>query len=114
MKDTLDAYQTHWHYDELEESLPKTPDSAYFFRAWDWHVQQSALAGTPGRVLDIACGNARDIIWLAHEVGKLGGSTRRSSNSWTRVKPPARPVSTSIWSALWQSLYRSGPARSNR
>jgi len=67
MKDTLETYQTHWHYDELDESLPDTADSSYFFRAWDWHVQQSATRGRTGRVLDVACGNARDITWLAHQ-----------------------------------------------
>jgi len=67
MKDTLSKYQTHWHYDELDESLPETADSSYFFRVWDWRVQVSASAGTPGRVVDVACGNARDITWLSHE-----------------------------------------------
>ena len=30
-KADISAYQTHWHYDEISEELPATPDTAYFF-----------------------------------------------------------------------------------
>jgi SAM-dependent methyltransferase len=67
MKDTLEAYQTHWHPEEIFGGvLQHTAGSMYVFRAWDWAVQTSAHArGPAGRVLDTACGNAREITWLS-------------------------------------------------
>ena len=68
MKIDVAAYQTHWHPKEIFESFPTTLDSYVLFRRWDSHVRQSAAPGSPGRVLDVACGDARDI---------------SSSNFWT-------------------------------
>ena len=64
MKIDLDTYQTHWHADEICESFPLRPDTYFAFGVWDHLVEGSAAEGAPGRVLDVACGNARDITWL--------------------------------------------------
>lgn len=58
-------YQTRWHPDEISEDIPVTRDTSFIFSAWDRLVGLSASAGQPGRVLDVACGNARDIISLS-------------------------------------------------
>jgi SAM-dependent methyltransferase len=65
MKFDLEAYQTHWHPKELREGFSNTPDTSFVFHAWDWRVERSASAGQPGRLLDVACGNARDIVALS-------------------------------------------------
>ena len=62
----VEGYQTHWHPEEICEDIASTPDTSFLFFAWDWMVQRSASAGQPGRLLDVACGNARDITWLSH------------------------------------------------
>jgi len=59
------AYQTHWHPEEICHDIAATPDTSFIFRAWDYLVGVSASAGQPGRVLDVACGNARDITSLS-------------------------------------------------
>ena len=55
------GYQTHWHADEISGTIANNPTTAFIFSAWDQLVQKSASEGGPGRVLDIACGNARDV-----------------------------------------------------
>ncbi len=57
----VEAYQTHWHPEEICEDISGTPDTWFFFFAWDRLVQLSAMHRAPGRALDVACGNARDI-----------------------------------------------------
>jgi ubiquinone/menaquinone biosynthesis C-methylase UbiE len=59
------AYQTHWHPEEICEDFPETPDTSFIFFAWDRLVGLSASPSQPGRVLDVACGNARDILSLS-------------------------------------------------
>ncbi|MEX0785059.1 MAG: methyltransferase domain-containing protein, partial [Dehalococcoidia bacterium] len=61
----LEAYQTHWHPDEISEEVPGGPDSFFAFYAWDRLVRISAGEGRPGRVIDVACGDARDIRAMA-------------------------------------------------
>lgn len=65
MKLDVEAYQTHWHPEEICEDIAGTPDTWFFFYAWDRMVRLSAVHGRPGRVLDVACGNARDITWIS-------------------------------------------------
>jgi SAM-dependent methyltransferase len=65
MKIDVDAYQTHWHPEEICEDIPDTPDSSFIFFAYDRLVRLSASAGQPGRVLDVACGDGRDILYLS-------------------------------------------------
>ena len=59
------GYQTHWHADEISGNIAGNPDTAFIFYAWDRLVQLSAAEGKPGRVIDIACGNARDVTKLS-------------------------------------------------
>ena len=59
------GYQTHWHADEICETIASNRDTAFIFDAWDRLVQFSAAEGNPGRVIDIACGNARDVTKLS-------------------------------------------------
>lgn len=61
MKVDVEAYQTHWHPEEIFESFPSTLDTYVLFQRWDAHVRRSASAGKAGRVLDVACGDARDL-----------------------------------------------------
>jgi SAM-dependent methyltransferase len=67
MKADATAFQTHWHSDDAAGGLPDTPDTAFLFFAWDRLVRLSAAAGPPGRVLDVACGDARDIAALSRK-----------------------------------------------
>ncbi len=71
MKVDVEAYQTHWHPEEICEAFPDTPETFFVFFAWDRLVRLSASAGPPGRVLDVACGDARDITSLS-ELGWEG------------------------------------------
>lgn len=64
MKIDVGAYQTHWHPEDICEDIPSTPDSSFIFFMWDRLVGRSASAGRAGRVLDVACGDARDILSL--------------------------------------------------
>ncbi len=66
MKVDVEAYQTHWHSDELLGIIPPTLDTYFLFGWWDRFVQGSASAGKAGRVLDVACGDARDIAFMSH------------------------------------------------
>ncbi len=67
MKVDVQAYQTHWHSDELLGIMPRTLDAYLLFGWWDRFVQESAGAGKGGgRVLDVACGDARDIASMSH------------------------------------------------
>ena len=61
MKIDVEAYQTHWHPEEIDESFPVTLDTYVLFHRWDAHVRETASAGKAGRVLDVACGDARDV-----------------------------------------------------
>ena len=54
-------FQTHWHPDEIFDNFPTTLDTYVLFNRWDAHVRRSASGGKAGRVLDVACGDARDI-----------------------------------------------------
>ncbi len=65
MKVNPEGYQTHWHADEISGNIAGNPDTAFIFYAWDRLVQLSAAEGKPGRVIDIACGNARDVTKLS-------------------------------------------------
>lgn len=65
MKLDVEGYQTHWHPEEICEDIPDTPDTHFFYFAWDRLVRLSAMSGARGRVLDVACGNARDITWIS-------------------------------------------------
>ncbi|MCI0776793.1 MAG: class I SAM-dependent methyltransferase [Chloroflexi bacterium] len=65
MKVDPEGYQTHWHADEISDSVASSPDTAFIFHAWDRLVQLSAAEGNPGRVIDISCGNARDVTKLS-------------------------------------------------
>ncbi len=58
-------YQLHWHPEEICGDIANTPDTAFIFGWWDSMVRNSAAPGAPGRVLDVACGNARDITYLS-------------------------------------------------
>jgi SAM-dependent methyltransferase len=64
MKVDVEAYQTHWHSEDAAAGIPHTRDTAFLFFAWDRLVRLSASAGQPGRVLDVACGDGRDILYL--------------------------------------------------
>ena len=58
-------YQTHWHPEEICGTFPATPDTYFLFGRWDALVRRSAADWRVwGRVLDVACGNARDIAAL--------------------------------------------------
>ena len=61
MKFDVPAYQTHWHPEEICESFSDTLDTYVLFNRWDSHVRREASGGKAGRVLDVACGDARDI-----------------------------------------------------
>jgi ubiquinone/menaquinone biosynthesis C-methylase UbiE len=61
----LNQYQTHWHPEEICDDIPNTPDTFFVYYAWDRLVRRSAAGGRAGRILDVACGNARDIVALA-------------------------------------------------
>ena len=61
MKFDVTAYQTHWHPEEICESFSDTLDTYVLFNRWDSHVRREASGGKAGRVLDVACGDARDI-----------------------------------------------------
>ena len=61
------GYQTHWHADEICDSIANNPTTSFIFSAWDQMVQKSAAQGEPGRVIDIACGNARDVRKLSEK-----------------------------------------------
>jgi SAM-dependent methyltransferase len=63
-KDYL-LYQSHWHPDEISDpDHPGNPDTTYLFDTWDQLVRDCANAGPPGRLIDIGCGNARDVAAL--------------------------------------------------
>ncbi len=67
----LGQYQTHWHPEEICEDIPDTPDTFFTYFAWDRLVRLSAAHGAHGRVLDVACGNGRDVVALS-EMGWEG------------------------------------------
>jgi SAM-dependent methyltransferase len=61
----LNQYQTHWHPEEICDDIPDTPDTFFVYYAWDRQVRMSAAYKGTGRVLDVACGNARDIVAIS-------------------------------------------------
>jgi len=91
----LEAYQTHWHPEEISEEVPGTPDTFFAFYAWDRLVRLSASAGPPGRVLDVACGDARDIRAMA-ESGWVGVGFDSSSLQLLDAKRAAQEAGQRI------------------
>ena len=67
MKIDVERYQTHWHPEELSGgAFAHTAGTVLVLNAWDAAAQASAHAnGPPGRVLDTACGNARELAGLS-------------------------------------------------
>ncbi|MCH8161974.1 MAG: class I SAM-dependent methyltransferase [Chloroflexi bacterium] len=61
-------YQTHWHTDEISDDIATSPDTQFIFGWWDWVVRVTASENGAKRILDVACGNARDITYLS-EIG---------------------------------------------
>ncbi len=59
------ARQAEWHTDDVKHLLPLGPPTAFFLREWDRRVQATIRSAPPGRILDVGCGNARDICELA-------------------------------------------------
>lgn len=104
MKVDVEAYQTHWHPEEIEATIPSTPDTQFIFDWWDWHVQRSASPGAPGRVLDVACGNARDITKLSAagwEAVGLDPSPLQLRDARTSAEEAGRPLRLVCGVAEW-------------
>jgi SAM-dependent methyltransferase len=61
--------QAGWHPEDVHHLMPAGPPTAFLLNRWDERVRQSvAETAIRGRVLDVGCGNARDIA----ELGKAG------------------------------------------
>lgn len=69
----LSAFQTHWHPDEIHGGLPDTPDTGFVLDFWDDRVRRSVVQAAPGLVIDVACGNARDVADLNRQGWRVIG-----------------------------------------
>ncbi|MCH7698487.1 MAG: class I SAM-dependent methyltransferase [Chloroflexi bacterium] len=89
------GYQTHWHADEISDSVASNPDTAFIFDAWDRLVQRSAAEGNHGRVIDISCGNARDVTQLSQmgwEAVGMDPSVQQLQDAQTATKEAGERV----------------------
>src|SRR5947209_14731828 len=67
---------------------------------------------SPGRALDVGCGEGADAIWLARRGWAVTAIDISMSPSAGRVRLPRRPAPRSTGSAATPSRHRSRPARS--
>lgn len=100
-----EQYQLHWHAEEEAKGFPITPDVTFLLKHWDVVVQRTVTEVAPGRVLDIACGNGRDLVALAGEGWEAWGldpSPYQLANA--RVKIQATSAQVSLLQGLGERL----------
>lgn len=57
--------QAHWHPEDVHHLMPSGPDVGFLLNRWDERARDSIALAPAGAVLDVGCGNGRDLVDLA-------------------------------------------------
>lgn len=57
--------QAHWHPEDVHHLMPSGPDVGFLLNRWDERARESVAVAPAGAVLDVGCGDGRDLADLA-------------------------------------------------